>query len=115
MLLSDEIEKNVAWLHDCVVHELIYDMSTPNARTLVMTLDCPEDLSRSEWDGKTLRLTATEVYLVRFTGLGHVLGEEILDAWRPGVSDTTKLELERGREVGLTVPPLAFTVSFHSG
>lgn len=115
MLMKAEVLENLDWLHDCELHEVRYDPSIPTDRTLVVELECPADLGFPEWEGRTLKLKACGVFLFKYTAWGHTSSIETLDAWDPGVSESTQMELQRQRAIGLAVPKLTFTVSFHSG
>lgn len=104
--------QDLAILHDCVLRDLRYDVSSADARTLTLLLECPDDLGKPAWDGQTLRITAMDVLLFRLTAWGHCWGLESLDAWRDGVSAQTRGELAR---LPGAPPPITSTVSFHSG
>ena len=90
MVQNADVRENLDWLHDCVLHEVRYDPSAPLERTLLVDLECPEDLGLPEWDGRTLRLIASGVFLFQYTAWGHTSNEETLDAWRPRVSEHTR-------------------------
>lgn len=106
------IVQDLAILHDCLLRDLRYDVSSADTRTLTLLLDCPDDLGKPAWDGQTLRITAVDVLLFRLTAWGHCWGHESLDAWRDGVSAQTRGELAR---LPGPPPPITSTVSFHSG
>ena len=99
-------------LHDCILRDLRYDVGSPDARTLSLVLECPPDLGKAEWDGKTLLVRASDVVLFRLTAWGHCWGNDSLDAWDPGVSDATRAEISR---LPAPLPPVLCTARFQSG
>ncbi len=103
------------YLHDCSLLEFKYDSSRAGDRQLLLLVKVDAQVSLPEWEGCLLRISLLDVYLFRCTVWGHTTSYEEIDRWREGVSQETESDLKRGIAIGLNVPPLKFTVSFHTG
>ncbi len=72
------------------------------------------DAELPSWNGKTLLITLSRVFAVRFTGRA-IIGDECIDSWGPGDPDFLKRECGELLSRGITIPPLSFIISFPSG
>jgi hypothetical protein len=105
----------VAYLHDARCLEVIWDCSHPEQRAIRMKVVVDPDAELPSWNGKTLLITLTDVFAVRLTGWGYTIGEDCIDNWKQGLSDSLKRECEVLLSKGITIPPLSFIISFRSG
>ena len=84
--------EGLEWIHDCIMRALVLDVAADGTRSLALTLECPSDLGYAPWNGKTIVLTAEDVYACtqRFW---PVLGQESVDFIKSGVSEEFKSNL----------------------
>ena len=104
----------VAFLHDARCLETTWDCSHRDVRAIRMKVVVDIDSGLSEWNGRTLLITLSRVFAVRFTGWG-IISNECIDDWKQGLSEF--LERERAALVsrGLSILPFGFIISFSSG
>ncbi|HMF18421.1 MAG TPA: hypothetical protein VKE98_14520 [Gemmataceae bacterium] len=115
MLLSNSDYHLLAYLHDARCNEVLWDCNDPNSRSLHIVAIVDPEAGYPLWDGKTLEITLVNVVGACFEALGFVLGEENLDSWRLGVSESFERECEYLKLRGITTPPVRFTITFRSG
>jgi len=108
------IVDELAWIHDCVLLNVVYDASGDGGRTVKWTIRCPEDLGYAPWQGKDLVLIAVDVAMLRHFVWG-VAGRETVDAIRPGISDAAQESTTDAREAGVRFPDVEFTMVMHTG
>ena len=106
--------KELEWIHDCVLTDVLYDASSESVRSIKLSMRCPTDLGYAPWDGKGLVLVAIDVAVSKHIVWG-VAGAETIDAVRPGISAAVRESTREARRMGVRLPSLEFTVSFHSG
>jgi hypothetical protein len=53
--------KDLEWVHDCVLMDVIYDASSDAGRLVKWRMRCPHDLGYTPWDGKEIVLLAADV------------------------------------------------------
>jgi hypothetical protein len=111
MIQKAEPTVDLAALHDCELLDIKYDVSDPQERTLTLVLAPPADDALTQ----TLRIQARGVVFFQHTAWGHMIGPEILNGWDERISAALEQELERNRAAGVRVPPLRYTLTFHSG
>jgi hypothetical protein len=104
----------LAWIHDCVLLNILYDASSDAGRSVTWTIRCPEDLGHAVWQGKIIELIAVDVAMIRHFAWG-VAGTETINAIRPGISDAATESTMDAREAGVRFPDIAFTIDMHSG
>ena len=104
----------LAWIHDCVLLNIVYDASGEAGRNVTCTMRCPGDLGYAPWQGKTLVLKAIDVAMFRHLGWG-VAGMETISAIRPGISDAAQESTIDARTAGVRFPNIEFTMDMHSG
>lgn len=104
----------LAWLHDCVLLNVVYDASSDAGRIVKWMIRCPEDLGYTPWQGRDLVLIAVDVAMLRHLAWG-VAGRETVDAIRPGISDAAQESTMDAREAGVRFPEIEFTMVMHSG
>lgn len=105
----------LAYLHDAKCSEITWACTIPNGRTMRLLVTADREAGFSSWDGNKLLITLSDVVAVQFTGWGFVGGDENIDSWREGVSESLERECKSLLAKGCTVPPLRFTISFRSG
>jgi hypothetical protein len=105
--------KQVEWIHDCVVHKIVYDASR-TVRSLSISMDCPGDLGYEPWAGRRIVLTAIEVAAIRHS-VWATANSETIDTIRPGITTDFQKSTAGFRRLGVRFPDLEFTASFHSG
>ena len=106
--------KELEWVHDSILLNLVYDASSDAGRTIKLAMRCPTDLGYAPWNGKNIVLVGVDVALMKQVVWG-VGGSETIDAIRPGVSDAVRESTMEARRMGVRFPSLEFTISFHSG
>jgi hypothetical protein len=104
----------LAWMHDCVLINIVYDASNDAGRNVTWTMRCPDDLGYASWEGKTIELTAVDVTMLRHFAWG-VTGKETINAIRPGISDAAKDSTMDARNAGVCFPDVEFTMDMHTG
>ena len=104
----------LAWIHDCVLLNVVYDASSDAGRNVTWSMHCPEDLGYTQWQGKTIELIAVDVAMLRHFAWS-VAGKETINAIRPGISDAAKESTLDAREAGIRFPDVEFTIDMHSG
>src|SRR5277367_1744931 len=102
--------KDLEWLHDCVLLDVIYDASSDAGRLVKWRMRCPDDLGYTPWNGKELVLLALDVYMLQHIVWGFVAGPETIDAIRPGTSDATQESMMDARRAGIRFPDIEFTI-----
>jgi hypothetical protein len=108
--------KELEWIHDCVVSNIVYDASASfGRRALRISMKCPVDLGYEPWGGKSMALVASDVAAFTQSVWGVVAEAETINAIRPGVSAAFQNSTTPWRSMGARFPELEFTVSFHSG
>lgn len=112
--MDEFLSQGLAYLHDCRVLKITYDVTDPKDRRLILLFRAPADLGYPAWDGKTLRFTACDVYLLQYFAAGNATARETLDRWNVGISESAQRELDRIL-AGFTVPLMKFSLVFHSG
>lgn len=55
----------LAWIHDCVLLNVVYDASSNAGRNVTWTMRCPNDLGYALWQGKIIELVAVDVAMLR--------------------------------------------------
>jgi hypothetical protein len=103
------------WLHDSVVHNVVYDASGDSGRLVKLAIRCHAQSGYAPWEGKDLVLAAIDVAVSKHTVWGWVTAPETIDAIRPGVSAAVRDSTLEARRMGARLPNLEFTISFHSG
>jgi hypothetical protein len=106
--------KELEWIHDCVLLNVLYDASSDAGRSIKLVMRCPTDLGYAPWEGKRLQIVAADVALMKHV-LWGVAGPETIDAIRSGVSDAVRESTMEARRMGARFPSLEFTISFSSG
>jgi hypothetical protein len=106
---------HVAYLHDATCIEVTWDCSRPEARAIRMKVVVHPNADLASWNGKTLLITLSDVVAARFTGWGYTIGEECIDNWKQGLSDSLKRECGVLLSKGIAIPSLSFIISFNSG
>jgi hypothetical protein len=104
----------LAWIHDCVLLNVVYDASCDAGRNVTWTMRCPKDLGYVPWQDKILELIAVDVAMLRHFAWG-VSGKETINAIRPGISNVAKESTMDAREAGVHFPDIEFTMDMHSG
>jgi len=112
---SDSIPDNLVYLHDAKCSEITWDCSNPDCRSIRMIVIVDIDAGLPMWDGKQLQITLSDVLAIHFIGWGFVIGDEVIDDWRSGVSDFLEGECKSLHAKGIGVPSLRYTISFSSG
>lgn len=115
MTVANVAPPTLSLLHDCAVRSVRFGYRDDGQRTFAVEVDCPTDLGHPEWDGRRLRLTASEVLLVRGDFWGYTTSGDFLAVWREAVSASTETELARLADMGVRVPPRRFAVEFQGG
>jgi hypothetical protein len=105
----------LAYLHDAKCSEVAWDCTSPDCRTIRLSVTAHVDTGFPSWDGSNLRIIISDVVAVRFLGWGFVIGDEFIDSWRVGVSDYLEGECKSLAAKGIAVPPSKFSISFSSG
>jgi len=105
--------KQVEWIHDCVVRNIVYDASKAE-RSLSISMDCPHDLGYQPWAGRRIVLTAVDVAAIR-QSVWATANPETIDAIRPEITTDFQKNTAGFRRLGVRFPSLEFTASFHSG
>ena len=82
--------KELEWLHDCDLLDIVFDTSDDAGRVVRWTLRCPEDLGYSPWNGKELVLVATDVAMFWYHIAWGVLGPETINGIQSGISDAAR-------------------------
>ena len=113
MLLTDF--QNLAYLHDAKCLEIVWDCRHSSNRILRLLAVGDAEAGFPLWEGKELTITLSGAVATRFTGWGFQAGLETIDAWRQGVSDSLEHECRTALAAGCSVPPLRFSIVFHSG
>jgi hypothetical protein len=113
MLLTDF--QKLDYLHDAKCLEIAWDCTSPSGRILRLLAVADSEAGFSLWEGKELIITLSDVVATRFMSWGFQTGQETIDAWRQGVSDSLERECQSLRASGISVPSLRFSISFHSG
>lgn len=106
--------KELAWLHDCVLLSVLYDISSNSGRSISLTMRCPRDLGYAPWEDRGLVLVAIDVAVSKHVVCGFGRPETI-DAVRPGISADVRESTMAARRMGVRLPSLEFTISLHSG
>lgn len=114
MVVDSNLLRNLDYLHDAKCIEVAWDCTRYEMRSIRIRVIVDHDAGFSAWDGKTLLITLSDVFAVRFSGWA-VIGEECIDDWKQGVSDSLERDCEVLRSKGIVLPPLKFLVSFRSG
>jgi hypothetical protein len=105
----------LAFLHDAKCVEINWDCTSSNGRSIRLFVIADIEAGFSLWDGKALQISLCDVAAVRFTGWGFVTGDENVDSWQQGVSESLELECQALALRGISVPSLRFSISFRSG
>jgi len=113
MQVSELIEL-LAYLHDADFLQFRYDPSATEKRA-VWDVKCHPDCGFDPWNGRTLQITASDVWLLRWTAHGHFVGSDSINMWDQGVSAESLRTLNEERRAGLDPPALMFSIVFHSG
>ena len=106
--------EELRWIHDCELLHLIYNAPGSGPRSIELTFDCPPDLGYAPWEGRRLVLVAVDI-LVSEHVVFAIANPESIDAIRPGVSAQLRERIAKAIQMGVRLPDLAVTVSFHSG
>ena len=107
--------KELGWLHDSVVLNVIYDASQDAGRLLKLVICCHPDCGYEPWEGKNLVITAVNVAVIKYVVWGWVTAPETIDSIQPGVSKAVEESTMRAKRAGARFPNLELTISFHSG
>ncbi|HWE93676.1 MAG TPA: hypothetical protein VG269_06845 [Tepidisphaeraceae bacterium] len=107
--------EELAWLHDAILFDVVYDFSGDIGRSIKLSLRCHADSGYAPWNGRNLVVVAVNVAVTKSFIWGWVIGPETLDAIRPGVSGALRETTAEARRTGARLPSLEFTISFHSG
>jgi hypothetical protein len=105
---------HLAYLHDAKCLEITWDCSHPSHRMIRMLLVVSRDAELPAWNGQTLQITLSSVLATQST-FWSTFGIETVDSWRPGISAFLEQQCLSLSSKGITIPPLKFTISFHSG
>jgi hypothetical protein len=103
------------WIHDCKMQYFSVQPDSGAGQTMTLTLKCPNDLGYPLWDGKTIRLYAFDIAVLRYLALGIMAEVETIDAIREGVSRAFQETTSEARALGIKFPTTALTFVFHSG
>ncbi len=103
------------YLHDSKLISVQYDTSTGDTRNLILTMECHPEAGHPEVNGQTLCIRALDVVFLSYTAWGYVVGEEVVDDWKPSVSKSTVSQLRKREKMGVFIPEKQITVTFHSG
>lgn len=104
----------LAWIHGCVLLNVVYDASSDAGRIVKWSIRCSEDVDYTPWQGRDLVLIAVDVAMLKHIAWG-VAGRETINAIRPGVSDAAQESAMDAREAGVRFPDIEFTMDMHSG
>ena len=105
----------LAYLHDAVCSQIAWDCKSPSGRVMSLLVTADKEAGYSLWEGKKLLITLSDVAAVLFTGWGFVTGDENIDSWQQGISESLERECQSLLARRIAVPPLKFTISFRSG
>ena len=106
--------EELGWLHDGTLLQLAYLAPEWAPRSIELTIECPPDLGYPPWDGKRIVLAAVDVAVSEHLAFS-IVNPESIDRIRPGVSAPFRARLDGAIKIGMRIPDLAFTISFHSG
>jgi hypothetical protein len=107
--------EQLEWLHDSVVHNVIYDASGDSGRLIRLAIHCHPQSGYEPWEGKELVLAAIDVAVSKHSVWGCVTAPETIDSINPGVSASVQGSTMELRRSVANFRNLAFTISFHSG
>jgi len=111
----EPIRNLVAYLHDARCLEITWDCMRPDVRLIRMKVIVDPEAGLPPWNGKTLLITLEDVVAARFTLWGYTIGEECINSWNEGVSESLERECSVLLIKGISVPALKFVISFRSG
>jgi len=104
-----------AYLHDAKCSEITWACTKPNGRAMRLLVTADREAGFPLWDGKNLLITLSNVVAVQFTGWGFVGGDENIDSWWQGVSESLERECKSLTAKRIAVPLLRFSITFRSG
>jgi hypothetical protein len=105
----------VAYLHDARCLQITWDCGNPDVRSIRMKVIVDAEAGIPSWDGKTLLITLEDVVAARLTGWGYTIGDECIDSWKQGISDSLERDCRILVTKGISLPTLKFVISFRSG
>jgi hypothetical protein len=105
----------LSYLHDATCSEITWACTKPDGRTLRLLLSADVAAGFPLWDGKNLLIMLSDVVAAHFIGWGFVGGDENVDSWWEGVSESLERECKSLTVKGIAVPSLRFTITFRSG
>lgn len=103
------------FLHDARCCSFTWDCSDPATRHVRLMVRVDEDAEYEPWRGQAITVTISEVVMCRLVGWGYQIGEETIDSYRQQVSAEFESECHRLSKLGITIPPLLFTLVLGSG
>jgi hypothetical protein len=115
MILDPPDFRTLAYLHDAICFQIVWDCTNPNSRKLRLKVKVHEDAGYAPWNGKELELTLSDALALEFEAWGFCVGFETIDSWREGVSDALRHECKGLESMGIRLPSNFFTIAFHSG
>lgn len=115
MVSYSNLIRNLAYLHDAKCLEVVWDCTGTKRRVMRIVVIVDQDAGFPAWDGKTLVITLSGVAVAHFTGWGNLIGEEYIDNWEQGISESLEKYCKVLESKGISFPPLQFVVSFSSG
>jgi hypothetical protein len=105
----------LSYLHDAKCSEITWDCTNPDGRTMRLLVTADIEAGFSLWEGKKLLIILSNVVAAQLTGWGFVTGDENVDSWRQGVSESLERECKSLLARRIAVPSLRFSITFRSG
>jgi hypothetical protein len=104
---------DLKWFHDCIVQAISFGWIP--VTSLRITVACPHDLGRPDWDGRTVAIIADNIALLDYEMRMSSDGDSI-DAIRAGTySKNLESAIARSMKSGWQPSPRALTICFSSG
>lgn len=111
--LSRAIKGDLDWFHDCAVRSIDFDWGS--TVTLRITVVCPADLGRPDWNGRTLVIVAKDVVLLDYE-LRMSSRHDSIDSIREGIYSTNlRADVRRYAAAGGPLDYPSLSISFSSG
>ena len=115
MLLTASEWPRLGYFHDAKVLAVVWDISDPSQRQLILDLICDPESGDKLWQGKQLRVVFSNTIAVLFRAWGYCIGDEYVSIWGTNISKDMQTSLNYLSGCGVAIPEGRFSIAFSSG